>query len=56
MAAALLGTSIIAVTVLYIQKDILIHVALNFFSSIKMDLVDNAVLFPMKGIRFEMYR
>lgn len=31
MAVALLGTSIIAVPVLYIQKDILIHVALNFF-------------------------
>lgn len=54
----LLGTSIITVTVLYIQKDILIHVALNIFFSltIEMDLVDNSILFPRNGISFEMYR
>lgn len=54
MATLLLGTSIITVTVLYIQKDILIHVALKvfffFFTTIEMGLVDNSVLFPIKAL------
>lgn len=50
MATLLLG--IIAVTVLYIQKDILIHVALKgfFFPPIEMGLVDNSILFPIKAL------
>ena len=44
MATLLLGTSIIIVTVLYIQKDILIRVALKvFFPTIEIGLVDNSV-------------
>lgn len=52
MATLLLGTSIITVTVLYIQKDILIHVALKvfFFSPIEMGSVDNSILFPIKAL------
>ena len=53
MATLLLGTSIITVTVLYIQKDILIHVALKvffFFTTIEMGLVDNSILFPIKAL------
>lgn len=39
MATLLLGTSIITVTVLYSQKDIVIHVVLNFFfSTTEMEL------------------
>lgn len=56
-ATLLLGTSIIIITVLYIQKDISIHVALKvFFSTIEIGLVNNSILFPIKGISFEMYR
>ena len=55
MATLLLGTSIITVTVLYIQKDILIHVALKvffffFLTAIEMGLVDNSILFPIKAL------
>ena len=56
MATFLLGTSIITVTVLYIQKDILIHVALKvfffffFLTAIEMGLVDNSILFPIKAL------
>ena len=55
MATSLLGTSIITVTVLYIQKDILIHVALKvvfffFLTAIEMGLVDNSILFPIKAL------